>query len=96
MPTKAEYEQRYAGRTPNSNTTQGDAMAQLEREAKATSRSKTTNIYVGGSATRETTERNVAAALEADPSVHAEYRDKHNAGAIVATLRAAGVKLAGS
>jgi hypothetical protein len=92
---KAEYA-RYANRSTPANATQTDSMAQLERDAKATSRSKTTNIYVGGSATRETTERNVAAALEADPSVYAEYRDKHNAGAIVATLRAAGVKLAGS
>jgi hypothetical protein len=94
MPTKAEYEQRYAGRTPNSNTTQGDAMAQLEREAKATSRSKTANIYLETGSTKETTERNIAAALEADPSVYAEYRDKHNAAPILASLKAAGIKLA--
>ncbi|MGA2714513.1 MAG: hypothetical protein ABSG41_15520 [Bryobacteraceae bacterium] len=45
---KAEYA-RYANRSTPANATQTDSMAQLERDAKATSRSKTTNIYVGKS-----------------------------------------------
>ena len=40
-----------------------------------------------------TPEQVIAAALEANPEAYGEYREIHNAGALVATLQRAGIKI---
>ena len=71
--------------------------AQLEREAIAKARSQravTPNIYVqNGGATRLSEARSVADALEANPETYGEFRDRHNAQALVTQLQRAGVRL---
>ena len=72
----------------------------LERTAFAESRTRRThtpNLYVrdGNSvlSSKPSAERLISEALEADPDVYAQYRDQHNAGAILHTLAKAGIKL---
>jgi hypothetical protein len=86
--------ERSRQRTPQNATT--DAYATLEREAVAhahSARAETRGIYRPDSLTRLTPERAVAQALEDDPSVYADYRERKQAGSILQTLAAAGIRL---
>ena len=86
--------ERSRQRTPQNTTT--DAYTTLEREAIAQARStrgETRGIYHPDATTRVTPERSVAQALENDPEIYAEYRDRHNAAPLLAQLRAAGVRV---
>ena len=71
-----------------------------ELEAQATSFARqnrgqaTPGMYVYGTATRVTKERAYSAMLEEHPEAYAAFRAQHNAKALVATLEAAGVRLA--
>jgi hypothetical protein len=76
------------------------AYQQLERlqtEATAFSRSnrrvEANNLYVEGKRAGTTPEQAFASALEANPEVYAEYRDRHNATALIAQLQKAGVRI---
>jgi capsid assembly protease len=51
-------------------------------------------MYVTGTATKVTKERAYAAMLEEHPEAYASYRAQHNAKGLVATLEAAGIRLA--
>lgn len=78
---------------PNAAATTTDAFKTLERDAIAKARStrgETRGIYRTDAITRMSPERAVAQALEDDPGVYAEYRDRHNAEPLLARLRAAG------
>ncbi len=74
-------------------------MDRIKSEADAFSRSNrrnvTSTLYVQGATTRvgTTPEQAFAAALEANPEAYAEYRNKHNASALIQQLRNAGVTL---
>jgi hypothetical protein len=72
------------------------AYQQLEREATSRARgqrAQTPGIYVRDSVSRATPERVVADSLEADPDIYKDYRDRHNAQAILHTLQRAGVRI---
>jgi capsid assembly protease len=72
-----------------------------EIEAQATSYARqnrgqvTQAMYVNGVATKVTKERAYAAMLEEHPEAYAAFRAQHNAKGLIATLEAAGVRLAG-
>ena len=51
-------------------------------------------LYVPGSESRVTKERAYAAMLEEQPEAYAAFRAAHNAKVLVATLEAAGIRLA--
>ena len=74
-------------------------LQQIETEAAAFAArhrgQMTPAMYVdGGHQVRMTKERAYAAMLEDHPEAYEEFRNKHNAGAIIATLERAGVRLA--
>ncbi len=51
-------------------------------------------LYVPGAIAAPTKERAIAAYYESNPQAYAEYRNQHNARGMVATLEAAGIRLA--
>lgn len=71
-----------------------------EIEAQATSFARqnrgqaTQGMYVNGVTTRVTKERAYAAMLEEHPEAYAAFRAQHNAKGLIATLEAAGIRLA--
>jgi hypothetical protein len=73
-------------------------MAALESLATSYARQNrgqvTRALYVSGSEARVTKERAYAAMLEEQPEAYAAYRAAHNARGLVATLEAAGIRLA--
>lgn len=72
-------------------------MERLQSEAIAFARSngrtETGALYREGTRKGTTPEQAIAASLEANPEVYAAYRAKHNAGALIAQLQAAGAKI---
>ncbi len=77
-----------------------NAFAELERQATARARgerAQTPALYVqDGGNVPLTPERAVAEMLEVNPQIYAEYRKRHNAGAILHTLAAAGIRVPGA
>ena len=73
------------------------SMDRLESEARAfakTNRNIPTSCLYGNGVRKGTTEQQaIAAALEDNPEVYASYRERHNAGALIAQLQRAGVSL---
>ncbi len=51
-------------------------------------------LYVPGATAAPTKERAIASYYECNPEAYAEYRRRHNAQAVIATLEAAGIRLA--
>jgi signal peptide peptidase SppA len=71
---------------------------ELEAQAVAFARqnrgSVTNGLYVSGASTRVTKERAYAQMLEEHPEAYAAFRAQHNAKGMIATLEAAGIRLA--
>jgi hypothetical protein len=83
----------------NRNDTAGAKLSidRLQSEAtnfaRSNGRATANNLYRPGTRTGTTPEQAFAAALESNPEVYAEARDKHNSAALVAQLQRAGYKL---
>jgi hypothetical protein len=78
------------GATANMQAIEAEAVAFARQNANQ----ETPNLYVVGGSTKMTKERAAAQMLEANPAAYAAFRAQHNAKGLVATLEAAGYKLA--
>ena len=93
----AESEKHMVDSKVNPNAGSGGIQ---EIEAQATSYARqnrgqaTQAMYVNGVTTKVTKERAYAAMLEEHPEAYAAFRAQHNAKGLVATLEAAGIRLA--
>ncbi len=72
------------------------SLSDLELEASAVARQArgqmTPNLYVEAGATKMTPERAYAQALEANPELYEQFRNRHNANDLVRRLEAAGIQ----
>ncbi|HZT28798.1 MAG TPA: S49 family peptidase [Gemmataceae bacterium] len=93
----AESEKRMISSHVNPNAGSG-GVQELEAQAVSLARQNrgqvTNGLYVSGTATRVTKERAYAQMLEEHPEAYAAFRAQHNAKGLIATLEAAGVRLA--
>ncbi len=78
------------GATANMQAIEAEAVAFARQNANQ----ETPNLYVVGGSTKMTKERAAAQMLEGNPAAYAAFRAQHNAKGLVATLEAAGYKLA--
>jgi hypothetical protein len=93
----AESERHMINSNVNPNAGSG-GVQELEAQAVAFSRQNrgqvTPGMYVVGTATKITKERAYAAMLEEHPEAYEQFRSRHNAKGLIATLEAAGIRLA--
>ena len=93
----AESESRMISSNVNPHAGAG-GIQEVEAQAVAFARQNrgqvSTGLYVSGSDTKITKERSYALMLEEHPEAYAAFRSQHNAKALVATLEAAGIRLA--
>lgn len=93
----AESESHMVDSKVNPNAGSG-GVQEIEAQAVSYARQNrgqaTQGMYVNGVSTRVTKERAYAAMLEEHPEAYAAFRAQHNAKALVATLEAAGIRLA--
>ena len=93
----AESESHMVDSKVNPNAGSG-GVAELEAQATSFARQNrgqvTQGMYVNGVATKVTKERAYAAMLEEHPEAYAAFRGQHNAKGMIATLEAAGIRLA--
>lgn len=93
----AESEKHMISSHVNPNAGSG-GVQELEAQSVALARQNrgqvTAGLYVSGTATRMTKERAYAQMLEEHPEAYAAFRAQHNAKGLIATLEAAGVRLA--
>jgi len=93
----AESEKHMISSHVNPNAGSG-GVQELEAQSVALARQNrgqvTPGLYVSGTATRVTKERAYAQMLEEHPEAYAAFRAQHNAKGLIATLEAAGVRLA--
>jgi len=93
----AESESHMVDSKVNPNAGSG-GVAELEAQATTFARQNrgqvTQGMYVNGMTTKVTKERAYAAMLEEHPEAYAAFRAQHNAKGLVATLEAAGIRLA--
>jgi len=93
----AESESRMISSHVNPNAGAG-GVQELEAQAVSFARQNrgtmTGGMYVSGTATKVTKERAYSQMLEEHPEAYAAFRAHHNAKALVATLEAAGIRLA--
>jgi signal peptide peptidase SppA len=93
----AESEKHMISSHVNPNAGSG-GVQELEAQSIAFARQNrgqaTSGLYVSGTATRVTKERAYAQMLEEHPEAYAAFRAQHNAKGLIATLEAAGVRLA--
>ena len=93
----AESESRMISSNVNPHAGAG-GIQEVEAQAVAFARQNrgqvSTGLYVTGSDTKITKERSYALMLEEHPEAYAAFRSQHNAKALVATLEAAGIRLA--
>jgi len=93
----AESEQHMISSHVNPNAGSG-GVAELEAQAQSFGRQNrsqvTPRMYVNGAAAKVTKERAYAATLEEHPEAYAAFRAQHNAKGLIATLEAAGIRLA--
>jgi signal peptide peptidase SppA len=68
--------------------------AQATQFARQNRMTVTAGMYVAGAETRVTKERAYAAMLEEHPEAYAQFRNRHNAKPLLATLEAAGIRFA--
>ena len=93
----AESEKHMISSHVNPNAGSG-GVQELEAQSVALARQNrgqvTPGMYVSGTATKVTKERAYAQMLEEHPEAYAAFRAQHNAKGLIATLEAAGVRLA--
>ncbi len=93
----AESEKHMVDSKVNPNAGSG-GIAEIEAQDTSYARQNrgqvTQGMYVNGVTTKVTKERAYAAMLEEHPEAYAAFRAQHNAKALVATLEAAGIRLA--
>ena len=93
----AESEKHMISSHVNPNAGSG-GVQELEAQSIAFARQNrgqaTSGLYVSGTATKVTKERAYAQMLEEHPEAYAAFRAQHNAKGLIATLEAAGVRLA--
>ena len=93
----AESESRMISSHVNPNAGSG-GVQELEAQAVSFARQNrsqvTAGLYVAGTATKVTKERAYAQMLEEHPEAYAAFRAQHNAKGLIATLEAAGIRLA--
>jgi signal peptide peptidase SppA len=93
----AESESHMVDSKVNPNAGSG-GVAELEAQATSFARQNrgqaTQAMYVNGATTKVTKERAYAAMLEEHPEAYAAFRAQHNAKGMIATLEAAGIRLA--
>jgi signal peptide peptidase SppA len=93
----AESEKHMISSHVNPNAGSG-GVQELEAQSIAFARQNrgqaTSGLYVSGTATKVTKERAYAQMLEEHPEAYAAFRAHHNAKGLIATLEAAGVRLA--
>jgi len=93
----AESEEHMVDSRVNPNAGSG-GVAELEAQAQSFDRQNrgqaTQGMYVNGVTTKVTKERAYAAMLEEHPEAYAQFRSQHNAKGLIATLEAAGIRLA--
>jgi signal peptide peptidase SppA len=93
----AESEKHMISSHVNPNAGSG-GVQELEAQSVALARQNrgqaTPGLYVSGTATLVTKERAYAQMLEEHPQAYAAFRAQHNAKGLIATLEAAGVRLA--
>ena len=93
----AESEKHMISSHVNPNAGSG-GVQELEAQSVALARQNrgqvTSGLYVSGTATKVTKERAYAQMLEEHPEAYAAFRAQHNAKGLIATLEAAGVRLA--
>jgi len=93
----AESEKHMISSHVNPNAGSG-GVQELEAQSVAFARQNrgqvTSGLYVSGTATKVTKERAYAQMLEEHPEAYAAFRAQHNAKGLIATLEAAGVRLA--
>jgi hypothetical protein len=93
----AESESHMVDSRVNPNAGSG-GVAELEAQATSFARQNrgqaTQAMYVNGVTTKVTKERAYSAMLEEHPEAYAAFRSQHNAKGLIATLEAAGIRLA--